>query len=364
MTTKSSGAGAKFEGTIELSDLTAFGENLISPTQTVREAIALLMDATVKVLFVVDSSRELLGSVTDGDIRRGVSRGVALDEPVTKVCNVSPEIIQGIDPDRAVQFSASVRAIPEIDNTGKLVRISFPRESTGWPRASALLMAGGFGTRLMPHTADTPKPLVPVGDRLLVDYNVDKLVAAGCKSFYLAVHHMADQVIEHFEKYLPVGTTLEVLREPKPLGTAGALTLFPEDFDETLLVINADIFTNLDFLNLVNFHHEHDSRISVGTRVHHTEIPFGVLEQKNGHVMGIVEKPVVSSEISAGVYCLDPSLVRELREVRHMDMTELILSEISHHSGVRSFVIHEKWEDIGRPLDLERLRREMGENSS
>ena len=348
-----------------LTDLMAFRENLIYSSQTVREAISMLSDARVRVIFVVGPSSELLGSVTDGDIRRGVATGVKLDEPVTKVCNLSPEVIGSDKANLEGRFSASVRAIPVVDSDGKLEGISFPPpESTGWPRASALIMAGGFGKRLMPHTADTPKPLVLVGDRPLVDYNIDKLLDSGCKTFYLAVHHMADQVIAHFEKYLPSGTTLEVLREPKPLGTAGALTLFPKEFDETLLVINADIFTNLDFLNLVNFHHEHDSRISVGTRAHHTEIPFGVLEQDKGRVTGIVEKPVVSSEISAGVYCLDPSIIQELRDVGHIDMTEIIHAEISQYSGVRSFVIHEKWEDIGRPTDLERLRSEMAGSSS
>lgn len=323
-------------------------------TTTVREAMRRINDTSPHVgLVVVDDDGRLLGTLTDGDIRRGILRGVALDDAVAACMNVKATTGQaGEDRHNAALLAARpVPFLPIIDGQRRLVGILFPRPGAS-PIGTALVMAGGAGRRLGARTRATPKPLLPIGDRPILDHVLTALEEAGVADIRVAVHYLADQ-IEAFLAGRRNRAEVRVIQEPQPLGTAGAVGLLGPGAGP-VLVVNGDVLTRVDYRMLAAFHDRHEFEATVAVARYDVEIPFGVVRQgPDGVLLDIDEKPRVTHFVAAGIYVLSPAFRALVPPSEPLDMPDLLA--LGREVGLRAglFPIHEYWTDIGRPHDLE-----------
>lgn len=342
---------------IVLSDFTDYA---CGPDTAVRDLL-LRIDRTSHLFQVVlGPEGRLLGTVTDGDIRRAMLRGVGLDDTATACMQTRPKTGRAGDMagNRAAlaDVGSSRSFLPVLDEAGRVVDI-LVREAGDNGVAQALIMAGGFGRRLGERTRATPKPLLPVGGRPILDHVLGSLEKSGVGSVHVSVHYLADQ-IRSFVETRDNRARVVVHEESEPLGTAGALGRLGELGRAPLLVVNGDVITTVDFGALHDFHERHGLDATIGVARYDIDVPFGVVRHtEDGLFAGIDEKPRISNFIAAGVYYLSPEFVALVPGDRRMDMPELL--NLGREIGLRIglFPIHEYWADIGRPDDLERADR-------
>jgi len=330
-----------------------------------------VIDQTGKgIALVVDSDHKLLATITDGDIRRAMLDGINLNAPITelfrrKAHSPYPEAVTAsADTSRSdlllLMQERKVRQIPLLDAEGQIVDLLtlselLPDEVLG---IDAIIMAGGFGTRLRPLTDELPKPMLPVGNRPLLEHIVESLRAAGIRQVNLATHYKGELISDHFKNGEDFGVDIRYIREDEPLGTAGALSLL-EESDEPLLVINGDILTRVDFQAMVNFHRECDADLTVGARQYEFRVPYGVIETDGVAVKGISEKPVLKQFINAGIYLLSPAVRCFIPKGKHSDIPDLIDRLLEENRRVVCFPIREYWLDIGKSEHYDQARMDV-----
>jgi dTDP-glucose pyrophosphorylase len=308
---------------------------------------------------VIDRDGRLQGTVTDGDVRRAMLHGVGLDAPIRECMQTKPVVgrIGEAEGNFAkVHRTGSSRAfLPIVDEAGVLREIYVEQGRPDSGIRTALIMAGGAGTRLGERTRYTPKPLLPVGGRPILDHVLERLEESGVGTIVVSVHHLADK-IEEFLKTRSSRAAIQVVREPSRLGTAGAIgRLGPAITVSPILVVNGDVLTQVDYSAMHEFHVRHGHDATVGVARYDVDIPFGVVRYgEDGSFAGIEEKPRITNFIAAGVYYLSPQFAGLVSQDRPIDMPELL--NIGRDIGLRIglFPIHEYWTDIGRPADLDR----------
>jgi dTDP-glucose pyrophosphorylase len=315
-----------------------------------------------KFILVADGHQRLLGTVTDGDIRRAILRGVQLSSPVSACMNGVPITVSPSQKATAGRLLADkgVSFIPVLDEVGKVidvvtnVRIA-PLDVT------VILMAGGLGSRLKARTFATPKPLLKVAGKPILQRIVEKIEGAGFRRVYVAVNYLADQIVDFFQQHPPALAKIDFLREDKKLGTAGPLSLLPDRPTKPLLVANADLITETDFEAFLQFHEDHENEATVGAALHVVDIPYGVLDcDEHGKIQGIREKPRVDFLVNAGMYVLNPSILDLVPVATYLDMPELLECAMKKGLRVGAFPIHEYWIDIGRQRELNQAQRDWG----
>lgn len=330
----------------------------ISPSASIRDAVRRLEIAGTGALLVCDKRGTLVGLLTDGDVRRAILANVPFTDPCGTIAKADPVVASpDVTPETALQLMDSSREfvlnqLPLVDKDGVAVGLLLrsdlaPRERLS---LSAVIMAGGFGTRLLPLTERTPKPMLPVGDRPLLDRTIGQMERAGIRRVVLSTHYQADQISEHFGDGTSHGVSVSYLSEDRPLGTAGALRLLGE-VSETLLVMNGDILTGIRYDEMLAFHREQCAEVTVGVRQCDLEVPYGVVQRAGVHVRDIREKPHLNFLINAGVYLLEPSAMREIPTGGRFDMTDLIRRLLDSGRRVACYPVVEYWLDIGQPAD-------------
>ncbi|MDP7341967.1 MAG: sugar phosphate nucleotidyltransferase [Alphaproteobacteria bacterium] len=329
------------------------------PEITIREALNRLNNDHSHIFqIVVDSDRRVIGTVTDGDVRRAMLREVTLDDSVDKCMNGAPIVGRPGDTAANRDKLRGAEFLPIVDAEGRIQQVLIQARA---PLASrALIMAGGFGKRLGARTRDVPKPLLTVGDRPILDRVLTQLEDGGVEAITIAVHYRAEQV-EAFVAARGNRAEINFIREPEPLGTVGALTLMPDAADETTIIVNGDVVSRVDFAHLHNFHAEHDYDGTVAVSRYNVHIPFGVLRLgEDGLFSGIEEKPTNSYFVAAGIYMLSPEFVALTPSGRAVDMPELL--EAGRRAGLRVglFPLHEYWRDVGQLDDLAQANAENG----
>jgi dTDP-glucose pyrophosphorylase/CBS domain-containing protein len=346
-----------------VTDLTPL---LIAPDITLRDAMVRMGAVDRHILLVVDGDHRLLGTITDGDIRRSILRAVPLEEPVTAIMNGRPiSIDAGADRSAclAVMNERRILHLPKVDAAGRVVSIVLLEDMIRPVAADqpnwVVLMAGGLGSRLRPLTDDIPKPLLPVGGRPILETILEQLRDHGFHHFYISVNYKAEAVKGHFGDGSRFGVEIRYLEESEPLGTAGPLGLIPERPDAPLLVMNGDLLTKLDFRALFNYHREHDARMTICVREFDMQVPYGVVEFDNNRVRDIIEKPVHRFMVNAGIYVLDAAALDHIPAGRRFDMPDLSHRLIAGSEPVFGYPIHEYWIDIGRLEDFHRAGREF-----
>ena len=344
----------------------------IQPKGKVRQAINILEKSDRGIVLVVDQENILLGTVTDGDIRRALIRGVDLDENVSEV--MKKEIISITDNKHedntnslffkaeGLMMNNDITQIPVIDNEGKILKIISRKDidksfSGVLPRV--VIMAGGLGSRLLPLTENVPKPMLKLGTKPMLEIVLSHCIRAGLKEFYFAVNYLKDQIIDYFGDGTDWGVSIKYLEEKRPLGTAGALQLFPVEDEKLILVLNGDVLTNLNISNLINFHMIHDSHATICVREYLERLPYGVVNVEGEVVQSIKEKPTFSHYVNAGIYLINPSVLNFIKKNEPLDMPDLLNIAIKSDLKVTACPIHEYWLDVGRPSDLERAHADV-----
>lgn len=331
----------------------------VLPTAEIRQAIAVIDQGAKQIALVVDGGGHLLGTVTDGDIRRAILRHVPLDAPVESVMNAQPRtLLPSYSRAEAMQLlgSAQVMQVPIVDSVGRVVGLETLSDLLKRPRREnpVFLMAGGFGTRLRPLTDHCPKPMLPVGGKPMLEHILQDLIDFGFYRFYISVHYLREQVIGHFQDGSRWGVNIQYIHEDSPLGTAGCLGLLPKEAVQSpIIVVNGDIMTRVNYEALLQDHDRHTPAATVCTRQYDFQVPYGVIAHEEQRITDITEKPVNHFFVSAGIYVLAPQVVYGLAAEQRLDMPDLLKSQIAEGRSVRMFPVHEYWLDIGRMNDFE-----------
>jgi len=338
---------------------------IVAEDTSVRAAIEAIDRGGLHIALVVDAQGRLAGIVTDGDVRRAVLSGTDLTQPVHTVMKRDPSVVRvGDGREKAVRKmrEAGVGVLPILDKDGKPAGLETLFEHIGGAAegSCAVLMAGGFGRRLAPLTDSTPKPLIAVGDRPILQIILEGLLQHGFRKFYISVNYKAAQIIEHFGDGSAWGAEIEYLQETVPLGTAGSLSLLPARPEAPFLVMNGDLLTQLDFTALIDFHRNQGGPATMCVREHQIQIPYGVAEAEGPALLSVVEKPVYTTLVNAGIYVLSPEALDFIPREAFFDMPSLFNTLASKGSRPSVFPIREYWLDIGRMEDLERAQVDVG----
>jgi dTDP-glucose pyrophosphorylase len=334
-------------------------KTLVDDSASIREAIRAIDESALQIALVVDAKQRLVGTVTDGDVRRGLLRGIGLDTPAAEIMNRQPltcPAALGRDAALAVMRSADVKQVPLLDAEGRVVGLELlgdvlkRTQRDNW----VVLMAGGLGQRLMPLTEDCPKPLLRVGGQPILEIILKNFARQGFSRFFLSVNYKAEMVRDYFGDGSRWGVHIEYLQEDEKLGTAGALALLPERPTEPLLVMNGDVLTAVSFASMLDFHVEHQATATMAVREHTVEVPFGVIDlAADDYLAGVTEKPRYSWFINAGVYVIEPGVLDLLEPGKPIDMPALFQRVLARHQRIAAFPVREYWRDIGRLEDLE-----------
>jgi len=329
----------------------------LRPTTPVLEAMRIIDQGAAQIALVVDEQQRLLGTLTDGDIRRGLLHGETLEAPAERLMNRKFHSVQTSDDQGAVlemMRTEVLRQIPVLDEQGRVVELLLLQELLNPQQFSnsVVIMAGGKGTRLRPHTEHCPKPMLSVGDQPILEILLEQCIASGFRNFYFSVNYLKDKIIEYFDDGSRWGVSIHYLVENEPLGTAGALQLLPDSLTEPFLVLNGDVLTRLDPKHLLQFHTEHQALATICVRDHELTVPFGVVQTNGVELSGFEEKPTYHHQVNAGVYVIDPQLLPLLQPHQFIDMPSLL--KMAQEAGHRVAVcpIHEYWIDVGNPDSL------------
>ena len=339
---------------------------IIPPGLTISLAVPILDRAGTGILLLCDDDRRLLGVMTDGDIRRAILHNVSFNKPCSAIATRKPLTAPGnVSSAEAMHLmdcgrSFMVNHLPLVDEAGRVVALLLRRDfvSESELRLSAVIMAGGFGKRLLPLTRDIPKPMLPVGGRPLMQRTVELLRDAGISRVNVTTHYRHDKIAEHFGDGREFGVEMNYVTEDQPLGTAGALALMKAP-DEPLLVINGDILTQVDFRAMLAYHREHEADLTVGLRQFDFQVPYGVLECDGPLVSRVCEKPRLSFLANGGIYLLEPSVYPWIPAGERCDMTDLIQRLINADRRVVGFPITEYWLDIGSPKEYAKAQKDV-----
>jgi dTDP-glucose pyrophosphorylase len=342
----------------------------VSITSCVRDAITCIDQNAKGIALVVDAEGRLLGTITDGDIRRAILAKVSLDSPLKAVLErkaASPfaePVVATEGTDRGtilrLMHERCVRQVPLVDAGRRVIGLVTAEEllpSEALP-LQAVIMAGGAGTRLRPLTEDLPKPMLPVGGRPMLEHVIEQLRGAGIHRVNISTHYKREVIENHFGNGQGFGVEVAYVKETEPLGTAGALGLMASP-TEPLLVVNGDILTRVDYRAMLRFHREHHADLTVAVRQYDVNVPFGVIETSGERVTKVVEKPVLNFFVNAGIYLLEPHVHQFIPNGQRSDMTDLIQRLIAQERRVVSFPVLEYWLDIGQLADYEQAQRNV-----
>lgn len=347
----------------------ALSELCVNPSNSIRQTIAAIDKNRQGIALVVDDSRRLQATITDGDVRRAILLGTPLDSPVSTLVEARagrPPITAPPSLDGSALIERmrlfSIRHLPIVDADGRIEDL-LSLENLGPDPTSnlqAMIMAGGLGTRLRPLTEDTPKPMLPVGGRPLLEIILGQLRGAGIGQARISTCYKPDKIKSYFGDGSAFGVRLDYLDEKEPLGTAGALRLV-EDWPDPMLVLNGDILTRLNFREMLGFHNEHGAALTMAVREYEIQIPYGVVDQLGATVRAIREKPRQSYFVNAGIYLVSQTARLSIPPSGRFDMTDLINALLARGERVVSFPVHEYWLDIGQHADYKRAQTEVSQ---
>ncbi len=336
---------------------------MISSESSIREAIITIDASSLQIALVVDENQRLVGTVTDGDVRRGILQGVALHEAVSKIMQCSPIVAKFNDAKETIlslMKEKKVHQIPLLNQDGCVVGMEVldemlkVSERENW----VVLMAGGQGTRLQPLTDDCPKPLLAIGKKPILQTILENFMEYGFKKFYIAVNYKSEMVQSYFGDGIKWNVEIQYLSENQRLGTAGALGLLPHNIKHPLIVMNGDLLTKINFAQLLNFYHESKADALMCVREYDFQVPFGVVNLDNHRITNIEEKPMHKFFVNAGIYVLAPQVLKSIPKKTPLDMPQLFEKLIRKKANVTAFPIREYWLDIGRLDDFNRANSE------
>ncbi|MGG1291672.1 nucleotidyltransferase family protein [Bacillus smithii] len=339
---------------------------LVPPSTSIIETMKNIDNTAAQIALVVDNDFRLLGTVTDGDIRRGILRGISLDDQVTKVMNKNPITMKKGTSKQAIKKifqEKKLRQLPILNKNNQVVDVIFSDvlfDSLSFDNW-VVLMAGGLGTRLWPLTENIPKPMLTVGTKPILQTILESFIEYGFHRFYFSVNYKREIIKDYFGNGLEWGVNIQYLDENQRLGTAGALSLFTEKPTKPIIVMNGDILTKINFQQLLQFHEESESMATMCVREYQLQIPYGVVRTEGTRLCSIEEKPTERHFVNAGIYVLNPEVLNYIPENQYFDMPSLFELLIKRQEKTNVFPIREYWLDIGKIPDFEKANLEFSE---
>jgi dTDP-glucose pyrophosphorylase/CBS domain-containing protein len=335
---------------------------LLSVDADLQQAIRSLEESALQIVLVVSPEHTLVGTLTDGDIRRGLLRGLDLGSPLTSVIKRDPLVVPPeMTRDMVLQLMQvnAMGAIPVVDADRQVLGLHLLNDILAPMQRSNLMviMAGGKGTRLQSHTEKCPKPLLPVGGKPMLEHIIERARADGFQRFVLAIHHLGHMIEEYFGDGRRLQVQIDYLREETPLGTAGAIGLLNPVPESPFLVSNGDVLTDIHYGELLDFHCRHGASATMAVRLHEWQHPFGVVRIQGVDIVGFEEKPIARSHVNAGIYVLEPRVLDVLGAGEQCDMPTLFGRLQERNERTIVYPMHEPWLDVGRVDDLERARK-------
>jgi dTDP-glucose pyrophosphorylase len=337
----------------------------ISSETSIRDALQVIDENAIRIALVINDSFELLGVVSDGDIRRGILKSISLESPVCDIMNRNPFVCEsGTDKTTLIEEmnKRDILSVPLIKK-GKLVGLSLLHdELIDTPRYEnpVFIMAGGFGTRLRPLTDNCPKPMLHIGDKPILETVILSFINSGFVNFYISTHFMPEIIHDYFGDGSKWGVNILYVHEEAPLGTGGALGLLPRDMpDLPIIMMNGDVLTKVNFERLLSFHNENSSHATMCVREYDSQIPYGVIKGEGNKIISMIEKPIQRFFVNAGIYVVSQELARSVPLNHEVDMPTLLEQCIEQRYDVLMFPIHEYWLDIGRMDDFNRAQADI-----
>jgi len=329
----------------------------LPPTATIQQVIRNLDEVAIQIVLVINEKGELEGTISDGDIRRGLLNGLDLSSPIRSVVFRTPLVVpEGVDRDLVMQLMTAnkIRQIPIVDENRRVIGLHLWDEIMAPAERPNLMviMAGGMGTRLRPHTECCPKPMLPVAGRPMLEHIIERAKLEGFSRFVLAIYHLGHMIEDYFRDGAHLNVRIDYLKEEVPLGTAGALSLLNPRPELPFVVANGDVISDIRYGELLDFHGRHNAAATMAVRVHEWQHPFGVVQMNGVEILGFEEKPIARSHINAGVYALTGGALDVLEPGGQCDMPTLFERLQARSRRTVAYPIHEPWLDVGRPEDL------------
>ena len=343
---------------------------LVHSDISIEDAIVLLSGnkVTVRVLLVVDKNNYLQGILNDGDIRRALLKNLPMTTQIKNVMNNNPHVISSpYSRDEVLKKMASldIMQIPVVSENREVCGLETVHTISKVMRYDnpVFLMAGGFGKRLHPLTEDTPKPLLNVGEKPILEIILEQFIRAGFHNFFISIFYKSEKIIDYFGDGSSWGVSIKYIHEKSPLGTAGSLGLLPDNLkDLPIIMMNGDIFTQIDLEHLLHFHNSSNAAATVCVREYEHQIPYGVVELSNNKIINFIEKPLKKFLVNAGIYVLNKSLINTLDGKTALDMPDFLSNNLANDDLVVPFPIHEYWLDIGHISEYEKANIDIKKN--
>lgn len=348
---------SEFRSGMQISTGELWRRAVLPPDATIQQAINNLNEVAIQIVLVVNAVGELEGTVSDGDIRRGLLKEVGLASPIHEIFNRNPLVVPpSLERDLVMRLMAAnkVRQIPVVNEDNVVIGLHL------WDEIMApsirpnvmVIMAGGLGTRLRPHTENCPKPMLPLAGKPMLEHIIERARIEGFRNFILAVHYLGHMIEEYFGDGSAMQVRITYLHEKYPLGTAGALSLIDPAPSHPFVVTNGDVITDIRYGELLDFHDRQATAATMAVRQHEWQHPFGVVHMRGVEIVGFEEKPISRTHINAGVYVLDPGALRLLDHGAPCDMPTLFERLQGAGCNTVGYPMHEPWLDVGRPSDL------------
>ena len=335
---------------------------VIRPNSNIRETLRALDKGAQNIALVCDDSDRLLAVVSDGDIRRGLLSELHMDDPVSAVANTKPKVAQqGVTREKLKEIltKESLNALPIVDQENRVVALHTLASLEERPELPnpVFIMAGGFGTRLRPLTDNCPKPMLPIGDKPILQHTIERMAKQGFRNFFISTHFLPEQIKEYFGDGSAHGVRISYVHEDRPLGTGGALGLLPSEIvEKPLILVNGDILTDLDFVDILESHERKGADATMCLREQETSLAYGVVEVAEDNVTGMVEKPTYRHLINTGMYVLSNSFVKSVQRGMRIDLPSILEQRIQAGFTVGAYIFYGKWIDIGQMNDYVRAQ--------
>ena len=340
------------------SQLDLWRDSIVKINTPIKVAIERLNKVGIKIALVLDDDYRLLGTISDGDFRRGILSGLSLENTVEKIMNKNPRTVSegaGRLEILKVMTDTKILQIPIIDKNSFVVGLHLWDDISVQAKYSNIMviMAGGKGSRLHPQTENRPKPMLLVAGIPILEHIIKRARSQGFNHFIIAINYLGEIIEKYFKDGQKFGVKIEYLHEDFPLGTAGALSLLSSKPERAFIVTNGDVLTDINYSDFLEYHTAQNAAATVAVHTHEFQIPYGVVQINGLEVESYEEKPIISSLINAGVYALEPDILDYVKEPRYRDMPEILDISRDLKKKVIVYPLHESWIDIGRPIDLE-----------
>ena len=328
----------------------------------IKDVIKAIEKGGLRIALILNQENKLLGTISDGDIRRGLLKGISLDSSFTSIikknCLTANTFSKREEITKMMRDNA-ISQIPIVSKDNDFIGLEIaeellPSSSEFFIPNTALLMAGGRGKRLIPITDNCPKPLLPINNKPILEIILDQCIDSGIRNFYISVHYLADKIIDYFGDGSKWNVNIQYIKEDFPLGTAGALRLLPKVLKQSLILINGDVLTKTNFQNILKYHSKNSADITICAREQILSSPYGVIEVEGIFFKSMVEKPSFRQLVNAGIYVLSPSIIDLVQRNEYLDMPELISISKEKDKKIIVYPVHEYWLDIGKPEALDK----------